>query len=114
MKKRSISIALALVLVMSFSTFAVNAAQLESVGAERNSNGLLRYSYLTTIAADLEITSAGKALCYGKVKLSSGTTNTVTVTVALQQKSGSTWSTIKSWDTSGSGTVSLDTPWEPA
>lgn len=69
-----------------------------------------RYTRISTFVADLTISSSGLASCYSNVK-SSVSTDKIELTMNLQQYSGGAWKTIKSWDTSGTGTVSLSKTW---
>jgi len=110
MKKRGVSIALCLALMMSFAVMPVNAASSEPPPDARVAPGQLRYSHISSVSANINITSAGKAMCFGQTYVTSSA-NTATVTVSLQQNSGGTWSTIKSWSNSGSGTVTVDKEW---
>ncbi len=66
-----------------------------------------RFSYILSMSAGLEINSAGKAVCGGTVTPSSNT-YTSDLTVSLQQKTGTGWSTIKSWTDSGEGYLGVN------
>lgn len=94
MKKRTLLTVLSLILVLSVIVPTAFA----------------RYTNISSLSADLSITSSGLSSPYGRVKLSNST-DTVKLTVELQQKNGSSWDTIKSWSTTGSGTVYLDKTW---
>jgi hypothetical protein len=60
-----------------------------------------RYTSVRQIHATVELSTDGKASCYGDVKLSSG--YTADVKVELKQDG----TTIKTWTKSGSGTISI-------
>ena len=57
------------------------------------------YVALTQLTASLEISNSGCATCKGNATASQG--YTCDVTLALQQKTGSKWETIKEWTSSG-------------
>ncbi len=63
-----------------------------------------RYTGTSTIVTDLSISSTGKATCAGTVVLYSG--YTATLTMKLQQYNGSYWTTIQTWSTSDSKSLS--------
>ena len=66
------------------------------------------YIYMTSIIADLSI-SSGTASCYGSCYGNSGST-TISVTVKLQRSSdGNTWTTKKTWTASGQGSSIVHT-----
>lgn len=70
-----------------------------------------RYTNIRSLTASLEISTSGCASCYGKVMLTKST-DTVDLTMELQRSSdGTSWHTVKTWDTSGSGTIYLDKDW---
>lgn len=69
-----------------------------------------RYTNITSFAVSFSMSSSGLASCYTTIKLSNST-DSVDLTMELQQKNGSSWSTIKTWTTTGSKTVSLDKSW---
>lgn len=60
--------------------------------------------YISTgnITATLSIDSNGNAACSGQVTAMSSSSKT-SITVKLVKKSGSTWSEVKKWTSSGSG-----------
>ena len=70
-----------------------------------------RYTNIRSLTASLEISKSGCASCYGKVVLTKST-DTVDLTMELQRSRDDTsWDTVKTWDTSGSGTIYLDEDW---
>ena len=70
-----------------------------------------RYTNIRSLTASLEISKSGCASCYGKVVLTKST-DTVDLTMELQRSRDDTsWDTVKTWDTSGSGTIYLDKDW---
>jgi len=69
-----------------------------------------RFARINVFHVDLSISNAGLANCYALVKLLF-TSDTVKLSITLQRQSGSSWSEVKSWSTSGSGSVSLEKEW---
>ena len=102
MKKSRLSLALSLILILS--SLAPTAYASEELTIQS------RYSRITSFTVAFSISSSGLSSDYSSIKLTNST-DTVNLIIELQQKSGSTWSTIKTWETSGSGTVSLDKSW---
>lgn len=112
MKKNGIAIALTFVLALGLIAPTAYAATSEDtflVGEEVISIQPW-YTNITTLSVSLNISSSGYSTCYGKVNLVNST-DTSNLSIELQQKSGSTWSTIKTWDTTGSNTFSLEKNW---
>lgn len=70
--------------------------QTQSIGQESISP---YYENLIKINVDLNISNSGYATCIGNVNATIGCT--CNVTLELQQKSGSSWRTIKEWTSSG-------------
>ncbi|MDQ7092442.1 hypothetical protein REC12_02395 [Desulfosporosinus sp. PR] len=66
-----------------------------------------QFTYISFLDAGLAINSSGLATCAGDVTLyyNSYSTN---MTVQLQKSSGSGWSTIKTWTSSGTGIAGTD------
>lgn len=65
------------------------------------------YTGIATVTRSLEVSNSGCATCYGKIVVRSG--YTADMELALQLSSdGDSWSAIKTWTTSGSGTLTLD------
>lgn len=70
-----------------------------------------RYQRICYFTASLEISSSGRATCYGSVT-PWVYTDIVDLTVELQRApQGGTWTTIKTWTTSGTDSVSIDKDW---
>ncbi len=97
--KRVFSICLALLftILMGVSAYAVDTAS-------HAAKGMISpfFTYIWSISAGLDISSAGRACCSGSVDASSDS-YTAELTVSLQKYAGSGWTTIKSWKGSGSG-----------
>ncbi len=64
------------------------------------------YKSVSSIAANLSITSSGKAECYGYIKVTPST-NSFTLTMTLQRLTDGSWTYVTSWATSGTGSSSL-------
>ena len=71
-----------------------------------------RYIAINDFRTDLEISDSGSASCSTKVSFVY-TTYTVEITMKLQRTSmtESQWTTIRTWTTTGSGTVAMDRVW---
>ena len=112
MKRKGICFALCFILAMSFIAIPTHAASNVSSEDTRTANRPLRYTYISSIAASLELNSAGKASCYGNVMLNNASTP-ATLAVSLEKKTGNTWDSIKSWSTSSNNRqiFSLDNDW---
>lgn len=94
MKKRiSSCISFALVLACIVATLCIGASATEIVP---------RYSGIILINADLNVSSSGRADCYGYVMIKDG--YSADLTVALQRDGV----TIKSWSDSGSDEVEIE------
>jgi len=97
--KKTISIFLAMFLAILMTVPAFAA---DSGGYTAESVMSPKFTYIWSISAGLDISSAGKALCAGSVDASSNS-YTAELTVSLQKNTSSGWTTIKSWNGSGSG-----------
>ncbi|NLH02305.1 MAG: hypothetical protein GX488_10540 [Clostridiales bacterium] len=97
--KKTISICLALFLAI-FMTVPAFAAGTGSYTAESVMSP--KFTYIWSMSAGLDISSSGKARCSGSVDASSNS-YTAELTVSLQKYTSSGWTTIKSWNGSGSG-----------
>lgn len=65
------------------------------------------YIGVATVTRSINVSSSGCATCYGRIVVRSG--YTIDMELELQVSSDDeTWSTIKSWTSSGSGTMTLD------
>lgn len=70
-----------------------------------------RLSKLTSLNATLDIDASGRATCYSSAR-DSDRTDSVSLYMELQRSSnGSSWTTVKSWSTTGSSFVSLTQSW---
>nr|WP_325297000.1 hypothetical protein [uncultured Dysosmobacter sp.] len=97
MKKRiTRCVSLSLVLACIVATLCIGASATEIVP---------RYSGIFAISADLNVSSSGRADCYGYVMIKDG--YSADLTVALQRDGV----TIKSWSGSGSDEVEIEKPY---
>ena len=67
-----------------------------------------RLTHLSTINANLSISSSNKASCYGVV-FSKSLTQPVKVTCLLQQNNNGVWKTLYSWESTGTYSTCVDT-----
>ena len=104
MKTRKLPLMLSLLLMLSLFVPAAHATNDERMVIQP------KYAGISRLSAVFSISAAGKSSCGSEVKLSNSTYS-VELTMELQQKNGNSWETIKTWTTSGSGTVSLDKSW---
>lgn len=99
MKKRLLSMLLcSLILCMTFSTI---------IYASTNNNSETvqpRWTTLSTVNASLTITDSN---AYCKTTVTTGSRCTITATMKLQKKSGSSWVTVKTWTGSATDAVRL-------
>ena len=91
---RFISMSLALICIMTTLCFGASATEISP-----------RYTGITTLTADINISSSGRADCFGYVRTRDGYSADLTVEL---QRDGRT---IKSWSDSGSGTISISEPY---
>ena len=96
--KRFISFALCFVLVISLSVIGASAY---NIGADAELISP-RYEVISNVYISLDISSSGKASCYADVNTSPA--YSCDLTVELQEKSGSSWTTIKTWTATDDGT----------
>jgi hypothetical protein len=101
--KRITVLALTLLLIATFLTPTAFAAQYTE---NKVPIVIPRFARINIFAVDLTISSNGYADCYSRVSLTYSS-DTVTLTMELQKQNGSAWNKVNSWNTSGSGTVSL-------
>lgn len=65
------------------------------------------YTGVATVTRSIDVSSGGCATCYGRIVVRSGYTADMELELQLSSDDES-WSTIKSWTNSGSGTLTLD------
>lgn len=103
MKKRIRQlILLTMVLVMLVSNLSVLAAAPPTVQP--------LYDNANSASASLTISSNGLASCYGKISLHSGCTAEVSLTL-LRSTDKTSWSSVKTWNTSGASILKIDKPY---
>ena len=105
--KRFVAIVLCIIIAMSFTVIGVAA---DDTGP---SAGLISpmYEVISNIYISLDISSSGKASCYADVDTSPA--YSCNLTVELQERSGSSWTTIKTWTATddGTGYTYVDSIW---
>lgn len=88
---RSMSLLLALVCLTTALCMSTSAVEITP-----------RYTGITTLNADINVSSSGRADCYGYVRTRSGYSADVTVELQCDGQ------TIKSWSDSGSGVIEIE------
>ena len=105
MKKNQFPHAISLLLVLCLFVSTASATMQKSDFIQP------RYTGIAAFDVRLTISSSGYAECFSRVK-SATSTDTIDLTMELQRSTdGESWDTIKSWDTSDSGTAYLDKGW---
>jgi hypothetical protein len=99
MKKKIISTVLVVIMVILLAIPA-NAAPTNSV--DINNVMSPQFTHILSMSAGLGIDSTGKATCSGKV-FPSSSTYTAYLTISLEQKTSSGWTSIQSWSGSAVG-----------
>ena len=94
-----------LALSLLVSSITASAAPLQAATVQP------RYVGLATLSAQLDISSSGLAACYSMVNVRSGYTAEVTMELLQSPEGKNSWSEEKSWDTSGSGRLTIDEIW---
>ena len=103
MRKTMRKICICLVAVMLLSTANVTAMGSPNMDSEI----VPHYDVIKSIRSNLEINRSGKATCSASVRTSS-VDYTINVTCTLYKSDGSV---VKSWSTTGKGTVSMEKNW---
>lgn len=103
MKRRILSL-VALVLLMT-SMLVVPAS-----AADEAPTVTPRYVNISVFTASVGVNSSGKASCYSDV-ITANSTHTIYLDITLQRYNNGYWTNVKSWNTSGTGEVSLDKSW---
>ena len=105
MKKRRCFHLLGFVSIIALLVSSVSAAATDAGTVQP------RYTHITSFYSEIDITSAGRADCYGFVQVEDST-DTIQLTVDLQRSTTTaTWTTIKSWTNTGSIFLSVEEPW---
>lgn len=102
--KKAIPLLLALILAFSILVPSALAVTDEDMVIQP------RYARIATVDVDFDINSSGKSTCYSKVTTADWSDN-IDLTMELQRLEGKDWTTIKTWNTSGTHIVSLDKTW---
>lgn len=91
-------------LLIAASMLAFPAMALES---SEGSSITPRYVNISVFTASCSVTDSGKAQCYSYVK-TADPDYTIHMNLALQRYVNGGWSTVKSWNSSGTGSVTMD------
>lgn len=105
--KRFVAIVLCVIIVMSFTAIGVVADETDPSAGSISP----MYEVIYNVYISLDISSSGKASCYADVNTSPA--YSCDLTVELQEKSGSSWTTIKTWTATddGAGYTYVDGTW---
>ena len=102
---KSLSVALALCIVLGTAAYAENnVLQTENMIQPR-------WTYIAQVITGLDISLAGKATCSTSVALYSDSNCTCTIEMILQKNDGSGWDDIKSWTVSGGVDTHVSKAW---
>lgn len=104
MKRRLVAI---LSLVLILASVLVMPASAADIPAAETVTVTPRYVNIMGFAASIGINSSGKASCYSYVE-TANSSYTIYLTLGLQRYEDGYWTTIKSWDGSGTGEVEMD------
>ena len=102
-----------ILILTAFTMFTANvpAEIIDSKGIETNISEISpRYIAITEMDNDISI-SSNKANCYGKTTVTSG--YRARVKVELQQKNGTSWATLKTWNVSGNLSATVNELYTP-
>lgn len=105
--KRFVAIVLCVIIVMSFTAIGVVADETDPSAGSISP----MYEVIYNVYISLDISSSGKASCYADVNTSPA--YSCDLTVELQEKSDSSWTTIKTWTATddGAGYTYVDGTW---
>lgn len=105
MKKRTWNLVLAAAMIAGSITTCLpaSAADVDTFMGEEIVEP--RYVGISSLQANLNISSSGMAECSGSVRVSSG--YTAVMTMQLSRKDGRTWTPIQTWTTEGTGRLNL-------
>ena len=109
MKKIVLSMLICSTIMGSSFQNVTYAQELDYIEAQKTVESLTispRYIDLTTISANLSISSSGTATCVGTAKARSKTSY-IKAKVILYKKVGSTWKEVSSWSETGSSGKSI-------
>ena len=104
MKRRLVAV---LSLVLILASVLVMPASAAEVPATETITVTPRYVNIMGFNASIDVYSGGKAYCYSFVE-TANSTYTIYLTLGLQRYKDGYWTTIKSWDGSGTGEVTMD------
>ena len=95
-------------IIAVFAIFCMLIPTVFAYEAEEENSPLLRFSQLCHFGTDFSISSNGSALCYSSAEVDTASYN-ITLDMQLQRSSnGRTWSTVRNWSSSGTGSALLD------
>ena len=103
--KRSIISLIALILLLS--NLLVVPASAAEPAAENTSAITPRFVNIELMSASIDVNSSGKASCYSYVDTANSTYK-IYVSMSLQRYVDGYWTNVKTWNSSGTGAVTLD------
>ena len=109
-KKKKRVLVSVLCLLQILSLLAPSALAAQPMIQQEEAQSKSRYTRIDYFFVDISISSSGLANCMATVR-SAQSTDTVKITIELQCQSGSAWSSLKSWNTSSSGSASIEKDW---
>lgn len=111
MKKRTFTYVLALITIVCLLASSASAAAPDTL----NGNTIQRrLTYIHSLATTVKISDSGQAICQGRATLNA-ITNSASLTMKLQRSSnGSSWTTLKTWTATDTGTIFMEESWPVA
>ena len=103
-KQMTVRISIALLLAMLCTQLSAFAAEPD------NNESSPWYIGMSSVAVNVDVTSYGRADCFGEAELRDGYKCDITLQL-WQSSDQSDWDNIKTWTGSGTGTVNLDKMW---
>ena len=106
MKKRTFTYVLALITIVCLLASSASAAAPDTLNGDTIQR---RLTYIHSLATTVKISDSGQAICQGRATLSAS------LTMKLQRSSnGSSWTTLKTWTATDTGTIFMEESWPVA
>lgn len=111
MKKRTFTYVLALITIVCLLASSASAAAPDTLNGDTIQR---RLTYIHSLATTVKISDSGQAICQGRATLNA-ITNSASLTMKLQRSSnGSSWTTLKTWTATDTGTIFMEESWPVA
>ena len=111
MKKRTFTYVLALITIVCLLASSASAAAPDTLNGDTIQR---RLPYMHSLATTVKISDSGQAICQGRATLNA-ITNSASLTMKLQRSSnGSSWTTLKTWTATDTGTIFMEESWPVA